>query len=54
MPGVVSIDLGVEAPDRGGGASVVLRVKCVVSADGGSGRDVNVEARHKKHSPLPK
>lgn len=45
---------GVEAPDRDGGASVVLRVRWVVSADGGGGRDVRVEARHRKHSPLPK
>lgn len=39
---------------RGGGASVVLRVRWVVSADGGGGREANVEARQRKHSPLPK
>lgn len=54
IPGVVSTDRGVEVPDCGGGASVVLRVRCVVSAEGGGGRDVRVEARHRKHSPLPK
>lgn len=39
----------------GGGARVVIReLRFVVSAEGGGGRGVIVEARHKKHSPLPK
>lgn len=57
--------LGVEVPDagdellefddaRGGGARVVLRVRWVVSSDGGGGREARVEARQRKHSPFPK
>lgn len=39
----------------GGGARVVIReLRFVVSAEGGGGRGVIVEARHRKHSPLPK
>ena len=61
MKRIVSREPGVEAPERrddGGGtgpaASVVLRVMCVVSAEGGGGSDTSVDARHRKHSPLPK
>lgn len=36
------------------GASVVLRTRFVVSAEGGGGREERVEARQRKHSPLPK
>ena len=40
--------------------TVVLRTALVVSADGGGGRfvgiefDVRIEARQRKHSPVPK
>ena len=48
--------VGVLVSDGGGGgASVVFReLRSVVSADGGGGRGVIVEARQRKHSPLPK
>ncbi len=36
-------------------AMVVVRpVTWFVSAEGGGGRDASTEARHRKHSPLPK
>ena len=54
----MSLGVGEGAPDRGvvgvGGWSVVLRVREVVSAEGGGGREASVEARQRKHSPLPK
>lgn len=37
-----------------GEAIVVDRVRLVVSADGGGGREAAREARQRKHSPLPK
>lgn len=37
-----------------GDAIVVVRVRLVVSADGGGGREVAMEARQRKHSPVPK
>jgi hypothetical protein len=41
--------------EGGGGASVVFReLRFVVSDEGGGGRGVIVEARQRKHSPLPK
>lgn len=46
--------------DRGGLEMVVMRdaVRFVVSSEGGGGRaaarEVTIEARHRKHSPLPK
>jgi hypothetical protein len=44
----------LDAEERGGGASWVLRVKKVVSAEGGGGSELRREARQRKHSPLPK
>jgi len=35
-------------------AMVVARVRLVVSADGGGGREARTDARQRKHSPLPK
>jgi hypothetical protein len=46
--------LDVEGEDLGGGANWVLRVKKVVSAEGGGGKELRRDARHRKHSPLPK
>lgn len=44
----------VPLPDNDAGARVVLRVRFVVSADGGKGREARIEALHRKHSPFPK
>lgn len=59
MKRIISSELGVDVPlcDCDSLAMVVLRVKLVVSADGGGGKDVmpdSVETRQRKHSPLPK
>lgn len=54
---IVSLGVGLAVGREGGedgGASVVLRVRFVVSAEGGGGRALRVEARQRKHSPLPK
>lgn len=53
----VGDDVGRSLPgkdERVGLATVVIRVRFVVSAEGGGGRGVRVEARQRKHSPLPK
>lgn len=50
------------AGERGGADTVVVRCVFVVSADGGGGRvetkaadaGVRIEARQRKHSPVPK
>jgi hypothetical protein len=39
---------------RVGEEIVVVRVRLVVSAEGGGGSDARVDARQRKHSPLPK
>lgn len=36
------------------GIVVARPVSCVVSAEGGGGRGLIMEARHRKHSPVPK
>lgn len=50
---MVSPPPAIEVLD-GEATSVVLRIKFVVSADGGGGNDGSVETFHRKHSPFPK
>lgn len=49
---------GFGKEDRVGLRIVVARVRCVVSSEGGGGSEARtesmMEARHRKHSPLPK
>lgn len=44
----------LDVEPREGGASCVLRVRKVVSAEGGGGSEASRDARQRKHSPLPK
>lgn len=46
--------LGFGKELRVGLATVVTRVRFVVSSEGGGGRAASIEALQRKHSPLPK